>query len=298
MPRRRITIRVVYTGAFAGGMNQIMLQTVKVTTSKACGRTLLLSKLKVLIIYSIELFGPIWMKRKTLSPSIVWYQYWIRQEIELANFDLKSAKNYEQTDLDATLLRVRLTKYCERLRMWMPDKITDKWLIDQMLYLNLLRKDRTGTVSITNAGLLLFCKNPQQFISSANTIVRFSGPLVWLRQVFDDDGIVEDTVEKIIDGNLWVQLNDIMEALTLVNRPFRLKSETSVDVLPYDPIALKEVVVNSLVHRDYESCDSNIIEIRPDIITLSNPGGLVEEVLPSMEEEANYRGITKRGASR
>ena len=214
-------------------------------------------------------------------------------EIELANFDLKSAKNYEQTDLDATLLRVRLTKYCERLRMWMPDKITDKWLIDQMLYLNLLRKDRTGTVSITNAGLLLFCKNPQQFISSANTIVRFSGPLVWLRQVFDDDGIVEDTVEKIIDGNLWVQLNDIMEALTLVNRPFRLKSETSVDVLPYDPIALKEVVVNSLVHRDYESCDSNIIEIRPDIITLSNPGGLVEEVLPSMEEEPIIEELRK-----
>ena len=50
-------------------------------------------------------------------------------------------------------------------------------------------------------------------------------------------------------GNLWSQLNALTDLLALVNVSFRLKEEISRTAYPYDSLALKEVVVNALVHR-------------------------------------------------
>lgn len=208
-----------------------------------------------------------------------------RPESVITNFDLKNAKANEAEDFDQTLLRIRIPKYCERLNIDVPRRIEDSWLINQMLLLNLIRKGSDGVLYSTNAGLLLFCKSPQKLIQSAKTVIRFIGPVAWLRKTLGDDTITTDSVEQQIVGNLWVQLNSINDALTLINRPFRLKEEESIDVTPYDPIALKEVVVNSLVHRDYEFDEPNLIEVHPSMILIKNPGGLIEEVRHYFEDE-------------
>jgi predicted HTH transcriptional regulator len=38
-----------------------------------------------------------------------------------------------------------------------------------------------------------------------------------------------------------------------INEPFRLKGRASEEVRPFDPIAVKELLVNALVHRDHDS---------------------------------------------
>lgn len=211
--------------------------------------------------------------------------YTDRPEPVITNFDLKNAKVNEADDFDQTLLRIRIPKYCERLSIDVPLRIDDTWLLNQLLLLNLVRKSNDGSLNSTNAGLLLFSKRPHELIRSAKTVIRFAGPVDWLRKTLGDDSIVVESVEQEIVGNLWVQLNEINEALSLVNRPFRLKKAESIDVTPYDPIALKEVVVNSLVHRDYEFPEPNTIEVRPDVIYVRNPGGLIEEVRHYFEDE-------------
>lgn len=211
----------------------------------------------------------------------------------LKNFDLKSAKLFEEDDLDQTILRIRIPKYCERLNINVPNRIDESWLNNQLLLLNLLRKDGDDNIYTTNAGLLLFCKIQQRQIRSAKTIIRFAGSTEWLRKTLKDGAIEGDTVEYHASGNLWDQLNTINDALVLVNRPFRLKESESIDVTPYDPIALKEVIVNSLVHRDYEQEDPNIIEIHPSTISISNPGGLIEEVRHFFEDDGMIEEIRR-----
>lgn len=216
-----------------------------------------------------------------------------RPEPIITNFDLKNAKVNEANDFDQTLLRIRIPKYCERLSIDVPIRIEDSWLLNQMLLLNLIRKSKDGNLYSTNAGLLLFSKTPQELIQSAKTIIRFVGPIDWLQKTLGDDTISENSVEQEVTGNLWVQLNEINDALALVNRPFRLKEKESIDVTPYDPIALKEVVVNSLVHRDYEIDEPNSIEIHPSVIYIKNPGGLIEEVRHYFEDEVMIEEIRR-----
>ncbi len=52
----------------------------------------------------------------------------------------------------------------------------------------------------------------------------------------------------------------------------------SETVLPYAPLALKELLVNALVHRDYETRQPVLVEVWPTHIRIANPGGLVEDV--------------------
>ncbi len=215
-----------------------------------------------------------------------------QSEIDFKNFDLKNAKLYETEDFDNALVRVRITNYCNKLNISVPEKVDEQWLHDQLLYLNIIRSTKEYTYS-TNAGLLLFSRNPQKNIPSAKVVVRFVGNESWLQKILDDKTISGAVFEKVIEGNLWNQLNEISNALALINKPFRLKSEKSENVLPYDPIALKEVIVNSFVHRDYEIDDVNIIEIYPDRILIKNPGGLTEEVKPFFEDEIMYEEIKK-----
>lgn len=208
-----------------------------------------------------------------------------RREPTVKSFDLKSAVAYQVEDFDLALLRLRIVKYCERLKIAIPTTIDADWLTNQMVHLNLVRPDQAGNLLATYAGLLLFAKKPQQVVAKAQVIIKFVGPAKWLRKLLKDDSIVDEFVEKTIAGNLWIQLKEIDEALALVNRPFRLKNEESTDVTPYDPIALKEVIVNSLVHRDYEVQEANLIEISPGSIRIFNPGGLMEEVRPFFEDD-------------
>ena len=212
-------------------------------------------------------------------------QYTSDLEAGITNFDLKKAKEYDIEDFNESLLRARIEKYCNRLGVDVPNNADGSWLRKQMLNLNLTRLDKSHNTFATYAGLLLFSNDIQQHVPSAKTAIKFTGPLRWLRDLIGDDKIAEEFVQQEATGNLWAQLDTITEALSLVNRPFRLKDQESKDVLPYDPIALKEVVVNSLVHRNYEINEPNFIEITPDTITIKNPGGLIDEVKGYFDDE-------------
>ena len=121
----------------------------------------------------------------------------------------------------------------------------------------------------------------------ANGCAAPSGKGVWVSQE-------SNVLERTIEGNLWTQYDGINDVLTAVNRPFRLKGEQSETVLPYPPLALKEVVVNALVHRDYAVTNPIMIEVTASGIRITNPGGLVDEVQRRVEagsvEEEIRRG--------
>jgi predicted HTH transcriptional regulator len=133
-------------------------------------------------------------------------------------------------------------------------------------------------------------------------LIRAKGLPEWLanfdsrKDEKDSAGLVSNSgiFECLIEGNLWTQCDSVIDVLGAVNRPFRLKGEQSENVLPYAPLALKEVVVNALVHRDYSVDATVTVEIGPDSVRIINPGGLVDEVQRTLEPYS-LEGEIRRG---
>lgn len=203
--------------------------------------------------------------------------------------------------LEIPLMRDRIISYCNRLNIKVHELDND-WLYNQLSMLKVVDK-ANEVFELTNAGVLLFSSQTQKYFQEAYVLLRFNGKASWLKKIgvtgSADSSLVEgeNLFEKIIDGNLWTQLNETITTFTLINKPFRLKGEKSENVYPYPNLALKEIIVNSLVHRDYQLVEPVLIEIYENRISITSPGGLVEEmkrqILGSKLEEEIRKG--KRG---
>lgn len=119
----------------------------------------------------------------------------------------------------------------------------------------------------SNAGILFFAKNPQQFYPEAYiTAVKY--------RTSDRFHILDN---QNIQGNLVVQIE---QALNFTIRNMSASVEFSkeairVDRYDYPLIALREAIVNAITHRDYNYDGSHIyIHLYPNHMDIENPGGL------------------------
>jgi len=197
--------------------------------------------------------------------------------------DMSPIPNGTLDGLDRILLFMRLREYAAVLNSWAPDTYQEEWTLRNATTFNLLINVDDKTLPSV-AGWLLFANDPTILLPNAFVRFRAKGPALWLRQCFGDDvdlaPVAEDAAlaEVEIRGNLWSQLDQLTELLSRVNRQFRLKQEVSRQVRSYSPLALKEMIVNALVHRDYASPEPVEIEVTPGRIVTQSPGGLVDTI--------------------
>jgi len=125
--------------------------------------------------------------------------------------------------------------------------------------LDLIAEDK----NLTNAGILLFGKEPQRFFISAKTRMgRFKTSVD-----------IIDTV--IITGNLFRQVEVTVEAIKKhLSVRFEIKGIQRKDIWDYPIEAIREAVVNALIHKDYSSTAEIQIRIYDDKIWIWNPGAL------------------------
>jgi len=120
---------------------------------------------------------------------------------------------------------------------------------------------------MTNATLLLFGKNPQNFFISAKTRIGR----------FKTSTAIIDTV--IAEGNLFKQLETVIEAIKKhLNVRFEIKGIHREDIWDYPIEAIREAVINALIHKDYSSTAEIQIRIYDDKIWIWNPGKLLPEL--------------------
>lgn len=128
----------------------------------------------------------------------------------------------------------------------------------------------------TNAGVLFFAKDPQYFFpESYITAVKY--------KTNERFSILD---KKDFKGPL---LSQIEQTLAFMIRHMNVEPSIQAigpklgsrkDIYEYSPIAIREAVVNAVVHRDYLYDSSHIyVHMFPDFIEIENPGGL-------------YRGLT------
>jgi len=125
----------------------------------------------------------------------------------------------------------------------------------------------TDKERLTNAAILLFGKDPQKFFISAKTRVGR----------FKTTTDITDTV--IAEGNLFNQLEITIEAIKKhLNVRFEIKDIERQDIWDYPIEAIREAVLNSLIHKDYSSTAEIQIKIYNDKIWIWNSGKLPEEL--------------------
>ena len=130
---------------------------------------------------------------------------------------------------------------------------------------------------LTNAGLLLFGKNPQKYIpNSVSRVGRFKT----LTEILD-------TIE--ISGNLFVQAEKLVEAVKKhINVKFEIKGIERKDTWDYPIPVIREACINALIHRNYMDPAEIQIKIYDDHIWFWNPGRLPEGITVEMLKTEHY----------
>ena len=138
----------------------------------------------------------------------------------------------------------------------------------------------------TNAGMLLFGLNPEFYLPGAYLqYVKFAG-----EQMTDDV-----LFEKKFSGALATELpalDAFIQSNILKSRPKRVGSLQEQTIANYPYWALRELVMNAIMHRSYESNSPIYMYEFTDRIELINPGGLFGEVTPqNFPNASDYRNV-------
>ena len=135
----------------------------------------------------------------------------------------------------------------------------------------------------TNAAALLFAKDPLRWIAGA--YVQF---VRWAGTTMADDPISA----KSFSGDLLTVLREVAsfvelrtESYPVAETPFRERPE-----IDYPPVAVREILMNAIMHRSYESNAPVQFYWYEDRIDIQNPGGLYGMASPeNFPRQTDYR---------
>lgn len=190
----------------------------------------------------------------------------------LEPWDRRINSNSAVEDLDLVVFRDSLNE----MRILEPNRSLEDYLADTSR-LSEFVPPMTGKVGLNiptkprNFALLMFGKEPTKYFLGAHTI--FS--------IYPGKDRSEPTAErKVIAGPLAIQARRLIELLNAQATTAFDKTSDVPNQQKYPLRALQEAVVNSLVHRDYESDQPVRVTVFSDRIEFNSPGGLPRAILP------------------
>ncbi len=122
----------------------------------------------------------------------------------------------------------------------------------------------------TNAGMLVLAYDPLDLFPGAKVqFVQFDGPGL------DDAPLAE----KTFTGNLLTILSELDAFLNgrFTQRPVKVSELREVAVFDFPPEAVRELLMNAILHRDYQSTSPVRLYQFSNRIEIQNPGGLYGE---------------------
>ena len=135
---------------------------------------------------------------------------------------------------------------------------------------------------LKRAAVLLFSNDPQKFY--LQSVVRIGK--------FLSDTEIQTT--DIVEGNLFAQLESALEILRTKYLVSNIKYEGihRRDILEYPYKALREAIINALIHRDYSGTSQIQIRVYPDKLMIMNEGKLPPEV-PVEKLKTNHLSVPR-----
>ena len=162
---------------------------------------------------------------------------------------------------DINLETIRKFKMWSRRRAPFIDQEDD--LLTLMGRLNLVENGQ-----FKRAAVLLFGKNPQKYFIQAHSKVG--------KFLSDSELLTSD----IIEGNLFEQLENVIETLRAkyLHSYISYEGLQRIETLEYTYDAVREAVINALIHRDYTGTTVLQIRVYDEKMVLSNGATLSPEV--------------------
>ena len=193
------------------------------------------------------------------------------EEHERPRHDIRIVSDARPEDLDPELVAGLLRR--ERLLHERGFRGLDDQ--DVLRKLRVLREDEAGVLRPTIAGLVALGSYPQEFFPRLN-ITFSSYPGTSKTDVLPDGRRFLDAFT--ITGPIPYMLEDCLTAVVRNMRMGgRIESDLRYDVFDYPLVAVREAVVNALMHRDYsdEGRGSAVcVDLYADRLEIINPGGL------------------------
>jgi ATP-dependent DNA helicase RecG len=186
------------------------------------------------------------------------------------SWDAFPASNKSFNDLDEEKIIKFIARVNKTGRFHLSNKPSDALIKLRMLQGN----------QPTNAAMILFSKENLMYNLH---IGRFKSPSV----------IISD---KLINGNLFDVLDEAMqEIISHVKFAFEITGEsTQRNEIPEYPLeALRELLLNSIVHRDYQNPSDIQIRIFDNHIAFYNPGGLFGNISIEDLKTDHYNASTR-----
>lgn len=156
------------------------------------------------------------------------------------------------------------------------------------------RRDRqTGLEGLTLAGLLMFGKLPSIQEALPHYVVDYQERLPGSPEIRWSDRI---TTDGTWSGNLYdFYRRTIQRLFDGLKVPFRLVGATRVDETPVH-VALREALVNALIHADYTGRPSVLVVKQPGLFGFRNPGTMrlpLKEAIDGGISDCRNRALQK-----
>lgn len=179
-------------------------------------------------------------------------------------FYLTTAKGAKLSDLATERIDWFVTEASAKRKFSFAKEPTPKYVLTELGLL-----DKRG---VANAALMLFGKNPQQFCPAA--VVKCSH--------YHGTEVVRPIPSHQVYGKtLFEQADDAADfVLSRLDRTIGNREETTAaeEKLEVPKEAIREIIVNAVIHRDYDSNASVQIDLFADRVEIMNPGGLPDEL--------------------
>ena len=163
-----------------------------------------------------------------------------------------------QTNIEVDIDKKKIEDFFQKRKGRSKVKVTEELLEAYEIYLK-----EHGKVYATSAGILLFGTNPQRYFSEGMIIcTHYAGK----------EGR-EALATKDCIGTLFEQYQEAVAfIISRLYRSFTIKGFERQEVLEVPEIALREVLLNMLVHRNYHIKSPSKISIFDDRIEFFSPG--------------------------
>ena len=162
----------------------------------------------------------------------------------------------------ATLNDLDLDKFNDFLEVRKSDRKGTKNLNDLLLSYNLIVQEHAHTYP-TVAGILLFGKNPQHFFSESFIICSYFSGIEGRKTIATRD----------CTGTLLEQFNDAYEfVLSRLSVSFTIKGPRRKEKLEIPEVALREILINAIVHRNYHINAPIKVALYENRIEIFSPG--------------------------
>jgi len=179
-------------------------------------------------------------------------------------FDESACKNAKLNDVDEKKVRWFLQIAKSQRKYSLPVNTPVR---NVFIHLNLLDNKKP-----TNAGILLFGKNPSGFLLQAKIkCIQFPGSQV--EKPFSSYQIYDENLFEQIDKAVSFVLDAIKFPVIQQEHTVQVKREHEIPVF-----AVQEAIANAVTHRDYNSTAAVQVMIFVDRVEISNPGRLTDSL--------------------